>query len=249
MKRAIHNPNTVNHLLYICLIIIFCITLAISNVIPRSSDGGRTFLSEVLLNLSYGCIASTVVAWLIDCANTRSANRQANSNYDAVYAEIKSSLAWFLDSWARLCKVCFDDEDYANIYLTWHEWYKVAKEHYQNAEPEKQERLTQFIKDQLSLSSSHVINSITKIRSQSHLLTLNHIMDRNIHNILEDFHFEFTALEMHLSRENSALFGEHMDAITQDLIQYINDWNDIQHYNKHVFRPYYFFERKSDSSI
>ena len=252
MKRTIHNPNTVNHLLYVCLIILFAATLLISNTLPRNSTGERSFISEVVLNLSYGCIASTVVAWLIDCANTRIANKQANRIYDSVYSDIKLTIGWFLDSWARLCKVCFKDENYSDIFHTWIEWYQLVKEHYNNTEPEEQEEMMKFFKDQLAQACSCVMTSVENLRSQAHLLTLNHVMDSNIEFILADYQFEFSALDMCLSRgEDDDLFWKHMDAIVMDLTNYINKWPDIEYYNKHAFRPYQFFEKyvSNDSGI
>ena len=244
MKRTIRNPNTVNHLLYASLIILFSITLSISTTLPKGVDGERTFLAEVILNLSYGCIASTVVAWLIDCANTRNANRQANRFYDAVYSDLKVSMGWFLDTWARLCRVCFDDEDYSTTFHTWYEWYKIAKDHYRNTEAEKQEELMQFFRDEISHASLHVMTSLETIRSQTNLLILNQVMDANINNILADYHFEFKALSRCLSQEeNEDYFWSHMDAIAEDFIRYINNWPDIQHYNKQEFRPFNFFEK------
>ena len=244
MKRAIHNPNTVNHLLYVRLIVLFGITLLLSHVLPKSLSGERTFFSEVLLNLSYGCIASTVVAWLIDCANIRIANKRANSNYDAVYLNLKVSIGWFLDSWARVCDVCFDDEDYANTYHTWHEWYSLAKDRYQNAEEERQIKLMTSYRDELSRATQKVITDLEIIRAQSTLLTLNQIMDSCIDSILLDYQFEFKALSRCLSLEkDDAMFWDHMDAITQDLINYINNWSDIRHYNTQAFKPFNFFEK------
>lgn len=246
MKRAIHNPNIVNHLLYVCLIVLFCITLLLSHALPKASSGERTFFSEVLLNLSYGCIASTVVAWLIDCANIRIANKRANSNYDVVYLKLKVSIGWFLDSWARVCDVCFDDEDYANAYHTWHEWYSIAKDRYQNAEGKRQIELMALYRDELSQATQHVITDLEIIRSQSMLLTLNQIMDSRINSFLSDYQFEFKALSRCLSREkDDAMFWDHMDAITHDLINYINNWSDIRHYNARTFKPFHFFEKNT----
>ena len=86
MKRAIENPYNVSHKIYISLIVIFAIILCTILFVPL---GINALVIDIIKNLSYGCIASTVVAWLIDCANIRSANKKANNTYDAVYFDFK----------------------------------------------------------------------------------------------------------------------------------------------------------------
>ena len=62
-----------------------------------------SFWGEVIKNLSYGCIASTFVAWIIDCANTRHLNKKANNIYDAVYSDLKFRIGSYIETWAELC--------------------------------------------------------------------------------------------------------------------------------------------------
>ena len=110
MKRAIENPYNVSHKIYIILIAIFLLILCTILFAPLELND---IVVDIIKNLSYGCIASTVVAWLIDCANIRNANKKANNTYDAVYADLKFRIGAFIGVWAQLCKVCFKDKDYS----------------------------------------------------------------------------------------------------------------------------------------
>ena len=71
MKRAISNPNRVHHTMYILIIAISVVALIISITLPNFSCKLLEVTLEVLKNLSYGCIASTLVAWIIDYALLR----------------------------------------------------------------------------------------------------------------------------------------------------------------------------------
>ena len=100
-----------------------------------------------------------------------------------------------------------------------------------------------FYNRQLLESANKVLDSIERILSQRYYLTMNNAMNSELYHILLDFRFEFTALDMSLSRDNSnELFWQHTDAITNDLINYINNWKDIQFYNTSPFRPFKFYE-------
>jgi len=42
--------------------------------------------------------------------------------------------------------------------------------------------------------------------------------------------------------KNDEFFWTHLDAITKDLVNYINNWSDIQFYNTDSFAPFKFFD-------
>ena len=83
MKKNCNKPYNVNHRLYICLTILFTITLFISLCMP--DDNWYQNIHDILNNLSYGCIASVVVAWLIDCANVNNQNKKSAAIYNLVF--------------------------------------------------------------------------------------------------------------------------------------------------------------------
>lgn len=243
MKRTISKPHSVNHRLYLHLIILFAISLFISFRLPQNADGSPSSISQIIMNLSYGCIASTVVAWLIECANTRSDNIKSNNLYDTVYLDLKLQIGNFLDLWSHLCAVSFQDVDYYCESHIWNEWYLLTKDNFHKVEPSRQLALMPFFNNQLLASSKKVKESIERILSQQYYLTMNNAMNSTLYHILLDFRFEFTALDMSLSRnESNELFWRHMDAITNDLIKYINNWPDIQFYNTQPYKPFEFFD-------
>ena len=144
MRRTIENPYRVNHKLYYRLICSFSFALLISFVIASNEKEKSSALVEVLKNLSYGCIASTVVAWLIDIANMKRLNSSANQYYDAIYGELQFEIGAFIGVWAELCAVSFKDKDYYQEKHTWDDWFQIVKENYQKCDDGKQEQLFSF---------------------------------------------------------------------------------------------------------
>lgn len=247
MRRTIENPYRVNHKLYFGLICSFSFALFISFIIASNEKEKSSALVEVLKNLSYGCIASTVVAWLIDIANTERLNSSANQYYDAIYGELQFEIGAFIGVWAELCAVSFKDKDYHQEKHTWDDWFRIVKENYQKCDDGRQEQLFPFYCKQLRDADDAVRKSIGRIRSQQHILTINGMMNSDISQIITDFKFEFDALWMDLIvKNNNDMFWTHMEAITNDLRKYIENWSDIQYYNLLLFRPFRFFEKTDE---
>ena len=244
MKRAIENPYKVSHKIYIYLVAVFTIILGTILFAPL---GINELVKDIIKNLSYGCIASTVVAWLIDCANIRNANKKANNTYDAVYADLKFQIGAFVGLWAQLCQVAFKDKNYDENKKTWIAWYETVKLNYYKADPARQSQILDFFYGELSYHTSSVNKALNHIQTQQYVLTINDVMNEKMRSILSDFLFEFHALELDLEhRDSSELFWEHMDAITNDLGNYINNWSDIQYYNSLEFLPYKFLGDRND---
>ena len=243
MKRAISNPNRVHHTMYILIIAISVVALIISITVPTFSCKLLEVIWEVLKNLSYGCIASTLVAWIIDYVNVKKANQKANDIYDAIYADLQVSIGFFVGTWAEICAVCFKDNDYNNEKHSWVEWYEIVKSNYNHLEPERQQYLLEFFRNSLLQSTKYVNRSLEKITSQSYVLTINDAMNSELRSVMSDFNFEFGALNTDLETENYAeYFWDHIEAINNDLVNYINAWSDISFYNRIPFKPYEFFD-------
>lgn len=97
MKRHIENPYTVNWKMY-GLIGGISLFIAIVSAIQNYSSHG--LISDIVKNLSLGCVASTIVALLIEIGNVRDKNEKANSIYDAVYSDLRLQILWYLKTWA-----------------------------------------------------------------------------------------------------------------------------------------------------
>lgn len=229
MIHTISNPHKVNYKMYILIIAISLLTLTPTVIIPLAcNDICDTFeaLLEVVKNLSYGCIASTVVALIIDCVNTKNLNKKANATYDAVYIDLKFSIGHLVGTWAEICSILYKDKDYSTESLTWREWYDTTKSHFHAEEKEKQERHLRFLKDQLLYSARYANSAIEKIYAQQYFLTANDIMNQDLKTILSDFKFEVRALEEYLSCDNEDFeknLWKYLDAIASDLTQYISN--------------------------
>ena len=241
MEKVISNPNKANHKLYILLIFLFMATLILSFSIPNNKGVVIKNFSEILKNLSYGCIASTFVAWLIDCSNAKTSNKKFNAFYDSVYVTLKVGIASYIEEWANLCAVSFKDTDYYQEKHTWIEWYQITKDNYHNATPERQKHLLSFYHNELRSATKYVNNALNAIYAQQHVLTANDVMDKQMEQILSDIKFEFYALSLDLEHEDHPeLFWTHMDAINSDFQNYFGNWIDIRYYNYVHFCPYAF---------
>lgn len=248
MKRTIESPHKASHKTYIGLVTLFSISLIISYCIPLGENRCLEIIVDLVKNLSYGCIASTIVAWLIDCANIRNANEKANRIYDTIYGDLRFHIGSFIGIWAQLCSIGFKDKEYDEQKNTWDGWYQIVKLNYYKASPERQAELLSFFRNQLVEYTGAVNNSIERIQAQRYMLTMNDVMNKDMDRILSDFQFEFHALDLDLSRQDpSDLFWEHMDAITNDLLRYIGNWSDIRYFNSLQFSPFKFFDNRDET--
>lgn len=245
MKRTIENPNRVTHNFYVSLLVIFLILMAIA--LYFCELGKLIIIADVIKNLSYGCVASTVVAWMIDCISVRNLNVKANNLYDVVYTDLEISIAFHIEVWSQVCAAAFENCDYKNKKFAWHMWYEEVKLQYKKLDVKKQKDVLHFMQGILLESAKLVKKSIEQIQGQKYMLTMNDMMNSEIERIIEDFNFEFHALELSLSNEyDDKHFWSHMDAIVGDLKMYINNWEDIRYYNYLEFQPYKFRRNTED---
>lgn len=241
MKKTIKNPYKVSNKIYIILIGVSVLFLIISMFLSKTSCAFLINIGDILKNLSYGCIASTVVAWLVDSTNIRNMNKKANNIYDAIYADLKFQISYYIGLWAEICSVVYKDTDYHQEAKTWKEWYYTVKEKYINSEEQRQKEIFRFLQDQLTYCVKKVNESIDEVYKQRYLLTINDLHNAKMERIMSDFKFEFDALEHTVSDiSDNDMFWTHMDAISNDIENYINEWIYISYYNKLKFKPYNF---------
>ena len=204
-------------------------------------------ISDIVKNLSFGCVASTLVALLIEVGNIKEKNEKANSVYDAVYIDLKYQIMWYLETWARLCSVAYKDEDYRQEKHTWIEWYEITKSKFAECDHSRQAELMHFFNQQLMVSIDGIEKALKQINSQQYVLNINGIYDENLRNILADYSFEFYAAKLTLGRDyDKNDFWGSFDAIKQDLVKYIYNWVDIRYYNYCRFKPNYFYGDKTE---
>jgi len=247
MSKAIENPHKVSIKIYIILLSVSLLVLFISIFLPVGDNTLLINLLDILKNLSYGCIASTLVALFIDCANTRNLNKKANNVYDAIYIDLKFQISHFMGLWAEICAVSYKNVDYYQEKHTWICWYNIVKENYNNSDKKRQNELIDFFISQLKYCVEKVNNSIKEIHNQRYLLAIHDLHNSKLMHIISDFKFEFHVLEVALSHDSDIdKLWSHLDAVTNDIENYVNNWVDISYYNKLKFKPFDFHSDTND---
>ena len=195
-------------------------------------------ISDIIKNLAFGCVASTLVALLIEIGNIKEKNEKSDSIYDSVYCDLKCQILWYVETWASLCAVAYKDNDYYNERHTWTEWYTLTKNNFAKCDELRQKQLMHFFTSQLMIGVEGIEKALRQIDRQRYILSINEIYDYELGNILKDYQFEFDAVKMTLTTDPiKGDFWGSFDAITQDLSRYIYDWVDIRYYNYYRFKP------------
>lgn len=203
------------------------------------NDGVNNLYLDIVKNLAYGCVASTIVAFLVEVGNIKDKNEQANKIYDAVFSDVKGKIMWFVGSWARLCSVAYNENDYRNEKHTWIEWYEIAKCKFAECESDRQDELIRFFGDQLMRGIEGIEEALNQIDRQQYILHINGIYDDKLKGILSDYSFECHAAKLALGRGcDRDEFWSSFDAINTDLKEYIHNWVDIRYYNHLNMKPF-----------
>lgn len=244
MKRHIENPYKMNWKMYG---LIGGISLLIMTIAVIWNTITHSVVSDIVKNLGFGCVASTLVALMIEVGNIREKNEKANSVYDAVYTDLKCQIMWYVKTWARLCNIAYKDVDYSNEKHTWIEWYEIVKSKFAECDDNRQAELMYFFNEQLRIGIEGIEKNLKQIDSQQYILNINGIYDEKLRGILADYSFEFYAAKLTLEKEyDKEHFWRSFDAIKKDLINYINNWVDIRYYNYYKFKPNDYFEDRTE---
>lgn len=236
MKRQISNPYKLNWKMYSLIGGISAIIMVVAVV---WNVNAKDVVSDIIKNLAFGCVASTLVALLIEIGNTKEKNEKANSIYDSVYSDLKFQIMHYIELWSCLCSVSFKDEEYHLQKYTWTEWYEITKRKFEECDDNRQAELIVFFNDQLTDCINGIEKALIQIESQQYILNINNVYDNELRKILENYRFEFYAAKLTLGRKyNKHDFWGSFDAIEKDLANYINNWVDIKFYNYCKFAPY-----------
>lgn len=244
MRKHINNPHKLNWKMYS---LIGGISVLIMIVAVIWNDCTENIISDIVKNLAFGCVASTIVALLIEVGNIKEKNEKTNNVYDTVYRELQFCIMHYVEIWSNLCSVAYQDKDYEKEKHTWNEWYEITKSEFSKCDESKQADLMNFFREELLYTVEGIEKAIKKINEQQYILSINDICDDRLKHILADFSFEFYGTKLALKRkDNKEDFWSLFDAITQDLINYINNWVDIRYYNYCRFKPYEFFDDETE---
>ena len=205
------------------------------------NNATNDLISDIVKNLALGCVASTLVALLIEIGDVKEKNEKSNSFYDSVYCDLKCQIQWYVKTWASLCAVAYKDNDYFNERHTWTDWYTLTKNNFAKCDEARQKQLMRFFTNQLIIGIEGIEKALRQIDRQRYILNINEIYDDELEKILKDYQFEFDAAKMTLTTDPTKNdFWRTFDAMTQDLSHYIYDWVDIRYYNYYKFKPYDF---------
>lgn len=242
MKRYIDNPYKVNWKIYSFIGVISLLIMIIAAICNNMTN---SLFSDIVKNLAYGCVASTIVALLIEVGNVKEKNKKANCIYDVVYFDLKYQIMYYVETWSRLCKIAFKDEDFSQEKHTWMEWYEILKNKFLKCNGDRQTELMGFFKEQLSISIEEIEKALKRIENQKYLLNINGICDENLSRILDDYRFEFSGTKTAIKYYTDD-FWSWFDVINLDLVKYIFNWIDIRYYNYVRFKPSQFFDDSTD---
>lgn len=247
MLTSFKTPYKVNKPFYIILTVVLIVTLIFSVILSNCTFNIIKAISEIVKNLAYGCIASTIVAWLIDEINIRDKNEKAQKIYFEVFTQLECTLSSYIGLWAEAYYCLSHSEKELLAKHTWIEWFELCKNLVLREENEQ-------IEDQLAFIISHLENVVTQIntsigyiKSQYVILEINDVLNDEIREIIRNFNFEFGHLDFKLLiKDGPEEFFKWLTAINNDVERYIWDWRDIRFFDYVHFSPYRLLDDKSE---
>ena len=235
MKRAIQKPYKTNYTLYLGIIIV---SLVLVVLMTSLTDVFGARVADVITNLVYGCIASTIVALLIEVENTKSKNEKAYELYDFVFGDLKFSIYYYIQFWSRACAVLDRKHDYSQETHRWMEWYNKVKDNISAQQEEKKNDQIAFVKSNIREGISLITSSVKLIESQRYVLKINDVYNSILSEFLRDLSIEFGEGMLFVNHDvDEEVFWNQLDAINKDLEKYISKWDDIKHLNSVEFGP------------
>lgn len=233
MKRVIQKPYKINYILYLGIIIV---SLAVLFCMLKFTDLLPDLVADVITNLSYGCIASTIVALLIEIENIKTKNEKAYELYDLAFSDLKFSIYRYVQFWSRACALIDRKNDYSHETHSWMEWYNRTKNNISVLQGEKKKEHIAFVKSNVRENADLIISSINRIESQRFVLKINDVYNTKLTKLLRDLSIEFgTGMFFIKNDVDSGLFWDQLDAVNKDMEKYINEWDDIKHLNNASF--------------
>ncbi len=258
-RRQIYNPAKVSYRLYVFLIGGSILLMVFGFICLEG------IFSDIIKNLSYGLLSSSIGALLIEFSNVRDKNRKSNQIYDLVYTDLKKRIAWYLFNWASEYSLFYyKDESGVEIEfkenLTWWEWHRLFIEkitvlkdiHLQETV------LIDTLEDQIR-NIKDVEEAIHKIEMQNSVLMFNGIADDTLNDVIlctgryfnqarRSVECAYQKVMRHSKNENKKAqhikeaieeFSQGMDILQNNLKICISRWIDIAHYNDIKFRDNY----------
>lgn len=245
MEQEIKNPFKTNFKLYIFILLLSIIFMILGINLQQQEE--YSVIADIIKNLSYGSLASTLVALIIEISNNKDKNQRFNKLYKSIYFDLQFYIMKYIEAWSNICVIICKDKDYHQQKHKWVDWYKIIKSDLKKCTNKKKKEKMKFITSSIKQCIDNVNNSLNVISSQSNLLSLNDLYNDKLDTIIKDYEFEFKAAAMELGLEKtSEEFFKTFDAINKDITKYIKNWKDIEYYNNIKFKPYKIFENTGE---
>ena len=247
MKRTIENPKKVNHELFIILVIYAVMGIGLGQWFTAIDHNKQyEILTGIILNISYGCFASVIVAWIFEVNNVKHENERLNQLYDAAYRELQFQIGMYLQEWSNFCLNAYKNKDGEKIFrnkkFIWMDWYESVEEEYGKCSWRRKKKLLEFFRRELKYRVEKVNQAISNIVQNYNLLRISGFLNDDLENLIRDLEIEFRTLYGTLVDESGEkLFWDSLDAINKDLEKYIGTWKDIEYYNNILFEAVKFF--------
>ena len=244
MKSEIENPYKVNDKLYKKIIWISLTAVFCSWLLGLCEH--LAYITEMLKNIGYGCIASAVVAWIIDIRTTKDKNEKANSLYQSVYQMVQGAIRMYIEEFTRTCGIAYPNIDFSKEKHTWYEWYKLTEDYFSKCDEKRQKELVQFFVESWQYNADQVRDASIHVLQQQDFLEANDVINDKLKSLLQNIYLDFkhTGFELHArwwlkpgecTSDKSEDFFNWIRATNEDLKRYIEEWSDIRFYNYYRF--------------
>lgn len=236
MKRHIDKPYKINLKVYISIGLMSEVALFVS-VFYNDFMGSK--ISDIVKNMSIGCLASVIVALIIEIGNNKERNMNANTVYDLVYDELQNQILFYISTWAHLCSIAFPKLECSQERHTWSEWYEITKINFIESDDSTQVELISLFKSELLLNIDGIEKAILKIENQQYILEIDRLLNNELKNIIRNLKDDFSDIKFTLTiQKDKEAFWRLFDNIKLGLETHIDHWSDIRFYNYYMIKPY-----------
>lgn len=108
-----------NHILYVCLLVLF-LAISLTSLMICTASPWFTLVA----GLGCGGFASVLVAWMVDAATCKANNKKATLYQQEIFSELISSFEIGIQPFVFECELI--DERYKQQSKTWKEWLEVS---------------------------------------------------------------------------------------------------------------------------
>ncbi|MGX8850599.1 hypothetical protein [Amedibacillus sp. YH-ame10] len=241
MEKWEENFYKANHKLYILLILNSILIMVVGAYLIENKIA---LVGDIVKNLAYGCVASSLISWLIEIGNFRIKNKEIARLRQNLYNDTVANVYHYLGMYARIyfkeSEAIINKEKY-----TWDVWYDLLKASCLDLKDQKAIKdVFDFLKQQVVSEAEFAFKSLDEVVKNRFSLYLNNGLDYNLYYDLKDLHFEFSVINLTYVERYTDLkdLFDYLDAINTDLKNYVQKCNLVNDMNEFKFNPKDFYE-------